>query len=58
VFGKQTDNRAFAGVPAIPDTDPKASPRGLAVKFHLTEGTDTDLVTHSYVFDRARLAPG
>jgi hypothetical protein len=57
LFGKQTDNRAFAGVPAIPDTDPKASPRGLAVKFHLPEGTDTDLVTHSYVFDRARLAP-
>jgi len=48
----------FAGVPAIPDTDPKASPRGLAVKFHLPDGVDTDLVTHSYVFDRARLAPG
>jgi hypothetical protein len=58
LFGKQTDNRAFAGVPAIPDTDPKASPRGLAVKFHLPDGADTDLVTHSYVFDRARLAPG
>jgi len=38
----------FAGVPAIPDTDPNASPRGLAVKFHLPDGTDTDLVTHSY----------
>ncbi|HUC03577.1 MAG TPA: catalase, partial [Methyloceanibacter sp.] len=25
----------FAGVPAIPDTDPNASPRGMAVKFHL-----------------------
>jgi len=38
----------FAGVPAIPDTDPNASPRGFAVKFHLPDGTDTDLVTHSY----------
>src|SRR6185436_20592158 len=38
----------FAGVPTIPDTDPNASPRGLAVKFHLPDGTDTDLVTHSY----------
>jgi catalase len=38
----------FAGVPTIPDTDPNASPRGFAVKFHLPDGTDTDLVTHSY----------
>jgi len=38
----------FAGVPTIPDTDPNASPRGLAVKFHLPDGTDTDLVAHSY----------
>ena len=38
----------FAGVPKIPDTDSNASPRGMAVKFHLPDGTDTDLVTHSY----------
>lgn len=38
----------FAGVPAIPDTDPNASPRGIAVKFHLPDGSDTDLVAHSY----------
>jgi catalase len=38
----------FAGVPAIPDTDPNASPRGMAVKFHLPDGSDSDLVTHSY----------
>jgi catalase len=38
----------FAGVPAIPDTDANASPRGVAVKFHLPDGTDTDLVAHSY----------
>ena len=38
----------FAGVPKIPDTDSNASPRGMAVKFHLPDGTDTDLVTRSY----------
>jgi catalase len=38
----------FAGVPAIPDTDPNASPRGIGVKFHLPDGSDTDLVAHSY----------
>jgi catalase len=38
----------FAGVPAIPDTDPNASPRGMAVKFHLPDGSDTNLVAHSY----------
>src|SRR5262245_30321253 len=38
----------FAGVPTIPDADPNASPRGLAVKFHLPDGTDSDLVAHSY----------
>jgi catalase len=38
----------FAGVPAIPDTDPNASPRGMAVKFHLPDGSDSDLVMHSY----------
>ena len=38
----------FAGVPAIPDTDPNASPRGMAVKFHLPDGSDLDLVIHSY----------
>ena len=30
----------FAGVPTIPDTDPNASPRGMAVKFHLPDGSD------------------
>jgi catalase len=38
----------FAGVPNVPDADPLASPRGLALKFHLPDGTDTDLVTHSF----------
>ncbi len=38
----------FAGVPMIPDTDPNASPRGMAVKFHLPDGSNSDLVMHSY----------
>jgi catalase len=38
----------FAGVPTIPDTDPNASPRGMAVKFHLPDGSNSDLVMHSY----------
>ncbi len=37
----------FAGVPTIPDTDPNASPRGLALRFHLPGGVDTDIVAHS-----------
>ena len=38
----------FAGVPAIPDTDPNASPRGMAVKFKLPDGSNSDLVMHTY----------
>ena len=38
----------FAGVPKILDTDPNASPRGMAVKFNLPDGTDSDLVAHSF----------
>ncbi|HKM99575.1 MAG TPA: catalase family peroxidase [Candidatus Binataceae bacterium] len=37
----------FAGVPQIPDTDPNASPRGMAIKFHLPGGAITDIVAHS-----------
>jgi catalase len=36
------------GLPAIPDTDPGASPRGMAVKFHLPSGSKTDIVVHSF----------
>ncbi|MDQ6732561.1 MAG: catalase family peroxidase [Nitrospirota bacterium] len=36
------------GLPAIPDTDPGASPRGMAVKFHLPSGSITDIVVHSF----------
>ncbi len=38
----------FAGLPTVSDTDALANPRGLAVKFHLPDGSDTDLVTHSF----------
>jgi catalase len=36
----------FAGIPTIADTDGLASPRGMAIKFHLN-GADTDIVSHS-----------
>jgi catalase len=38
----------FAGIPNVSDADGLASPRGMAVKFHLPDGSDSDLVMHSY----------
>jgi catalase len=35
------------GIPAIPDNDPKASPRGLAIRFHLADRVHTDIIAHS-----------
>lgn len=35
------------GIPAIPDTDPNADPRGLAIRFHLADRVHTDIVSHS-----------
>ena len=35
------------GIPVIPDNDPNANPRGLAVRFHLAEHEHTDIVSHS-----------
>jgi catalase len=35
------------GVPLVPDNDPKANPRGLAIRFHLAEHIHTDIVSHS-----------
>jgi catalase len=35
------------GVPLIPDNDPNANPRGLAVRFHLADRVHTDIVSHS-----------
>jgi catalase len=37
----------FAGIPTISDTNGLASPRGMAIKFHLKDGVDTDIVAHS-----------
>ena len=37
----------FAGIPMISDTDGLASPRGMAIKFHLKGGSETDIVAHS-----------
>lgn len=38
----------FTGIPDIPDSDPNASPRGMAIRFHLPGGGSTDIVAHSY----------
>jgi catalase len=35
------------GLPQIPDSDRNASPRGMAVRFHLGEHQHTDIVAHS-----------
>jgi len=35
------------GLPLIPDNDPNADPRGLAIRFHLAEHVHTDIVSHS-----------
>jgi catalase len=35
------------GIPLIPDTDPNANPRGIAVRFQLAEHVHTDIVSHS-----------
>ncbi len=35
------------GVPVIPDNDPNANPRGLAIRFNLAEHVHTDIVSHS-----------
>jgi catalase len=38
----------FAGIPAVADNDPQnASPRGLAIRFHMAEHVHTDIVAHS-----------
>lgn len=38
----------FAGVPTLADNDGHASPRGMAIKFQLPDGSESDLVTHSF----------
>jgi catalase len=38
----------FAGIPTLPDTDGLARPHGMAVKFRLPDGSETDIVAHSF----------
>jgi catalase len=38
----------FAAVPGLSDGDSFASPRGMAIKFFLPDGAETDIVVHSY----------
>lgn len=38
----------FSGNPDVDDTDANARPHGMALKFHLADGVDTDLVAHSF----------
>jgi catalase len=38
-----------SGMPTVPDGSP-AMPRGLAIKYHLAGGSDTDMVTNSFKF--------
>lgn len=35
------------GLPMIPDNDPNANPRGLAIRFHLADRVHTDIISHS-----------
>src|ERR1700728_406493 len=35
------------GLPLIPDNDPNANPRGIAIRFHLAERIHTDIIGHS-----------
>jgi catalase len=36
------------GIPTLRDADDHATPHGMALKFHLPDGSATDLVTHSF----------
>ena len=38
----------FAGIPDVPDNAGPANPRGLALKFRLPDGTESDIVSHSF----------
>jgi len=38
----------FSGVPTIPDNDPMANPRGMAIRFELPGGASTDVAAHSF----------
>ena len=36
------------GIPTVPDGSPDANPHGLAVRFHLSQGGSTDIVSNAY----------
>jgi catalase len=38
----------FSGVPTIPDNDPMANPRGMAIRFELPGGASTDVAAQSF----------
>jgi catalase len=38
----------FTGLPNIPDTDLNANPRGFAIKFLMPDGSNMDIVNHSF----------
>ncbi|MGO9133291.1 MAG: catalase family peroxidase [Methylovirgula sp.] len=38
------------GIPTIPDGAPNASPHGISIKYHLPDGSDTDMVLNSLKF--------
>jgi catalase len=38
------------GVPTLPDGNPYANPHGMAIKFHLADGSEMDVVTNSLKF--------
>jgi catalase len=38
------------GIPVIPDGSPDANPHGMAIKFHLPDGSETDMVINSLKF--------
>jgi len=38
-----------SGMPTVPDGSP-AMPRGISIKYHLSSGSDTDMVTNSFKF--------
>jgi catalase len=46
----------FAGIPTVADNDPNASPRGIAIRFHLDGDRYTDIVAHSVDAFPARTA--
>jgi catalase len=38
----------FPGLFTVPDTDGLSSPRGMAIRFHLPGGSETDVIGHSF----------